>query len=150
MKPIAIALLASAAALAASSARADTRVSIGVNVGGPVYRSPAPAVVYAPPPAVVYAPAARTVVVAPPRGYWKEVVVKTWVPERVVINRGRWGRDVRVVEPGYYTYRTDRVWVDGRHDNGNHYGHDRRDYSYGYNRDHGRDHDRDSRGGWNR
>jgi hypothetical protein len=139
MNRIAIALLASAAALAATTARADTRVSVGVNVGAPVYR-PAPAVVYAPPPVVAYNPA--PVVVAPaPRGYWKEVTVKTWIPERVVINRNRWGREVRVVEPGYYTYRTDRVWVDDRHDNGRHYGHDRRDYSYGY------DH---NRGGWNR
>lgn len=145
MNRIAIALVASAAALAASSARADTRVSIGVNVGGPVCRSPAPAVVYAPAPTVVYAPAAPTVVVAP-RGYWKEVVVKTWVPERVVINRNRWGREVHIVEPGYYTYSTDRVWVDDRHDNGRHYGHDRRDHSYGYHRDHGRD----SHGGWRR
>jgi hypothetical protein len=141
MKRIAIALLASAAALAANSARADTRVSVGVNVGTPVYRAPAPAVVYAPPPAVVYAPVA-----APVRGYWKDVVVKTWVPERWISSRDRWGRHVRVSEPGYYTYRTDRVWVDGHSDRGNHYGHESRGYSYGY--DGSRDHD--NRGGWNR
>jgi hypothetical protein len=145
MKRIAIALLASAAALAANSARADTRVSVGVNVGTPVYRTPAPAVVYAPAPAVVYAPA-PAVVVAPPRGYWKEVVVKTWVPERWVSSHDRWGRHVRVCEPGYFTYRTERMWVDGHSDRGHHYGHDNRAYSYGYNNDHGRD----SRGGWNR
>jgi hypothetical protein len=145
MNRIAIALLASAAALAANSARADTRVSIGVNVGTPVYRTPAPAIVYAPAPAVVYAPA-PAVVVAPPRGYWKEVVVKTWVPERWVTSRDRWGRHVRVCEPGYFTYRTDRMWVDAHSDRGHHYGHDNRAYSYGYNHDHGRD----SRGGWNR
>lgn len=132
MKRIAIALLASAAALAANSARADTRVSVGVNVGTPVYRN-APVVVA--PPAVTYGPSygpAPVVVAAPERGYWKEVVVKTWVPERVSFNRDRWGRHVRVVEPGYFTYRTDRVWVDGRdHDHGNHYG-------YGYSDNHGR------------
>jgi hypothetical protein len=126
MKRIAIALLASAAALAANTDRADTRVSIGVNVGTPVYRAPVAAVVVAPVPR--YAPA-PVVVAAPSRGYWKEVSVKTWVPERVSFSRDRWGRSVRVVEPGYYTYRTDRVWVDGRHDNGNHYGRDR-GYSY--------------------
>lgn len=138
MKRIAIALLATAAGLAATSARADTRVHIGVNVGGPAYRPAPPAVVVAPPPAVVYSPA--PVVVVPPRGYWKDVQIKTWVPERWVMSRDRWGRSVRVCEPGYYTYTTQRVWIDGdrdRHDNGYHRGHDR--YSH------------DSRGGgWRR
>ena len=101
----------------------------------------APAVVYAPPPAVVYAPP-PAVVVAPPRGYWKEVQVRTWVPERWVVRTNRWGRAERYCEPGYYTYRTDRVWVDTRHDH-NHgyaygYGRDNRSYGYGDNR------------GWNR
>lgn len=136
MKRIAIALLATTAALAASSARADTRVSIGVNVGAPVYRHPAPTVVVAPPPVVAYTPA-PVIVAAPSRGYWKEVVVKTWVPERWVSSHDRWGRHVRVCEPGYYAYRTDRVWVDGRHDHGHHYGHDRGNH-YGHDRD--RDH----------
>jgi hypothetical protein len=142
MKRIAIALLVSAAALAASSARADTRVSIGVNVGGPSYRPVPPAVVYAPPPAVVYAPPA--VVVAPPRGYWKEVEVRTWVPERWVVRHNRWGRPERYCEPGYYTYRTDRVWVEARPEHGHAYayghdhnnrGYDNRGYSYDNSRD---------------
>lgn len=139
MKRIAIALVATAAVLAATSARADTRVSIGVNVGGPSYRPAPPAVVYAPSPTVVYAPQ-PTVVVAPSRGYWKEVRVKTWVPERWVVRHNRWGRSERYCEPGYYTYHTDRVWVDGRSDR------DGRGYSYGYDNNR----DRDSRGGWNR
>jgi hypothetical protein len=133
MKRIAIALLATAAALAASSARADTRVSIGVNVGGPSYRPAPPTVVYAPPPAVVYSH-------SPSRGYWKEIQVKTWVPERWVVRHNRWGRPERYCEPGYFTYRTDRVWVDGRDRDGRY--DNRRDYSYGYN-------NRDHRG-WNR
>ena len=140
MKRIAFALLATAAAaLAVNSARADTRVSIGVNLGGPSYR-PAPTVVYAPPPAVV---------VAPSRGYWKDVQVKTWVPERWVVRHNRWGRAERVCEPGYYTYTTNRVWVDGRSDHG------RGSYSYGYGNDHrdnrydNRDNRYDNRG-WNR
>src|SRR5262245_54153831 len=110
MKRIAIALLATAAALAANSARADTRVSFGVSYGAPAY---------CPPPAVTYAPPAVAYVPAPARGYWKDVTVKTWVPERWVMSRDRWGRSVRVCEPGHYAYRTDRVWVDtgrdGRH-----------------------------------
>ncbi len=77
--------------------------------------------------------------VAPSRGYWKDVTVKTWVPERWVVRHNRWGRPERYREPGYYAYRTDRVWVDGRGYD------DRRDgrsgYGYGYDRgnDHGRD-----------
>ena len=149
MKRIAIALLATAAALAATSARADTRVSIGVNVGGPAYRPAPPAVVYAPAPSVVYAPP-PAVVVAPPRGYWKDVPVKTWVPERWVVRTNRWGRSERVCEPGYYTYTTNRVWVDGRSDH-NH----GRGYAYGYGHNH-RDnnrydrYDRNDNRGWNR
>ncbi len=131
MKTITIALLATAAALAASSARADSRVSLGINVGIPLYR-PAPPVVYAPAPTVVYAPVA-------PRGHWEEVRVKTWMPERVVFSRDRWGRSVRVCEPGYFTYRTDRVWVD-RDGRGNR-DHGPAGYAYGY------DH---NRSGWNR
>jgi hypothetical protein len=131
MKRIALALVATAAVLAATSARADTRVSIGVNVGGPAYRPAPPAVVYAPPPAVV---------VAPSHGYWKDVQVKTWVPERWVVRTNRWGRTERVCEPGYYTYVTNRVWVDTRHD----HNHSRGSYSYGYG------HDRHDHRGWNR
>ena len=81
---------------------------------------------------MVYAPVA-------PRGYWEEVVVKTWVPERVVFSRDRWGRSVRVCEPGYFAYRTDRVWVD--RDSHGHRDHGPGAYAYGY------DH---NRSGWNR
>lgn len=131
MKRITLALLA-AAAFAVAHARADTRVSIGVNIGVPSYRAAPPIVAYAPPPAVC--PPAP-VVVAPARGYWKEVVVKTWVPERWVVRHDRWGRPVRYSEPGYYTYRTDRVWVDAPA-----YGPAGRGHAYGYS---GRD-------GWKR
>jgi hypothetical protein len=127
MKRIAIALLVTAAALAANSARAGTNVSIGVRVGTPVYAPPAPAVVVAPAPN--YYPAPAPVYYEPARGYWKDVTVKTWVPERYVMSRDRWGHSVRVCEPGYYTYTTQRVWVDGRHDNDHRYGNDNR-YSY--------------------
>lgn len=128
MKRIALALLASGAALAATSARADTRFSVGVHVGAPVYSAP-PVVSYVPAP-VVHAP--PVVAYTPARGYWKEVVVKTWIPERWVMSRDRWGRPVRVCEPGHFAYRTDRVWVDHRHDR-----HDNRSYGYGYSHNHG-------------
>lgn len=115
MKTTTLALLATAA-LAAAPLRADTRIGIGVNFGLPVHRPampiivpapmPPPAFVAAPPPAVIYAPAP---------GYWDEVVVKTWVPERWIYTRDHWGRSRRVCEPGYFTYRTERVWVDSRH-----------------------------------
>ncbi len=128
MKRIAIALLA-AAGLAATTARADhdSRVTVrgSITIGAPVapvYVAPAP----------VYVPAPRYAPPPPARGYWKEVTVKTWVPERWVVVHNRWGRPERVCEPGHFVYRTDRVWVDGRNDRG----HDHRDYSYGYG--HGR------------
>lgn len=131
MNRIALALLlVGATALAAGSARAESRVSIGVNIGSPGYYPPAPVVVA--PPTVVYAPP-PAVIVAPPRGYWKEVPVKVWVPERWVVRTNRWGRPERYCEPGYYTYRTDRVWIADRgHGHG---------YAYGYGRDNR---------GWNR
>jgi hypothetical protein len=146
MNPIAIAVVVSAAALAASSAGADTRVRVGVNIGGPAYTysnpapvvvsAPAPTVVYAAPPTVVYA-SPRSVVVPPSRGYWKEIQVKTWVPERWVVRTNRWGRSERYCEPGYFTYHTDRVWVDTSRDHGRSYG-----YGYGY--------DNHNNHGWNR
>lgn len=131
MNRITLALLAATAALIAASAKADTRVSFGFSIGAPAYRpAPPPTVIYAPAPTVVYAP--------PARGYWKDVTIKTWVPERTYIRHNRWGRPERVCEPGYFTYRTDRVWVAA--DNhcatpapayGYHRGHD---HSYGWNR----------------
>jgi hypothetical protein len=115
MKLATTALLLTAAALAGPALRAETRVSIGVHFGAPSYR-PVPPVVVAPvpPPVVVYAPTSNGPC-APAHGYWKEIVTKTWVPERWVVSRDRWGRHVRTCVPGYYTYHTDRVWVDSRH-----------------------------------
>lgn len=129
MKLFTTTLLATAAIVGATAAHADTRVSIGVNMGTPVYSRPATPV-YAPPPAVVYAPA-PSVVYAPaaPRGHWEDVTVKTWVPDRWVSSRDRWGRSVRVREAGYFAYRTDRVWVDGRSDHHSHHNAG----AYGYN-----------------
>ncbi len=47
------------------------------------------------------------------RGYWKEVVVETWVPARWDIRQDRWGREVRTYRPGYMSRRVNRVWVSG-------------------------------------
>ncbi len=158
MKRITLALLVSAAALAANSARAESRVRIGINVGGPAY-CPAPsAVVYAPAPVVVYAHAPAVVIPARSHGYWKEVQVKTWVPERCIVRHDRWGRHVRIMEPGYFTYHTERVWDDGRDDRGYRGDYDNRgSYSYGYGHNRGNDYNRgydsrshDSRDTWNR
>jgi len=115
MNRLAIALVVSAAAFAASSAHADSRVRIGVSVGSPSYYTPAPVAVYAPAPTVVYAPP-PTAVVAPARGYWTDVQVRTWVPERWMVRTNRWGRAERFCEPGHYVYHTERIWVDGRPD----------------------------------
>jgi hypothetical protein len=109
MKRIAIALLA-AAALTTLPVRAghDTRVTVSghFHLGPPTPTYVGPG--HCPPPPVVhYVPAPA------PRGSWREVVVKTWIPERWVAGRDRWGRHLRMLEPGYFTYRTDRVWVDG-------------------------------------
>jgi hypothetical protein len=103
--------LAGAAVFAnTASAHTDFRVSIGFGVPAPVVRYASAPVAYCPAPVV-----AAPVVVMPryehPAGYWKDVVVKTWVPARYVDTRGHHGRIVRVLEPGYFTYRTERVWV---------------------------------------
>jgi hypothetical protein len=46
-----------------------------------------------------------------PRGFWKEVSVKVWVPAERVRSHDRHGHLVYSTRPGYFTYRTERVWV---------------------------------------
>jgi hypothetical protein len=110
------ALFAAVGGFASSaSAHTDVHVGFGFATPVPVYYAPAP-VVYAPapaycPPAPVYYAPAAPVVVARPEGYWNTVVVKTWVPEQWIVNRDRFGHPVRVLQPGYFSYRNDRVWV---------------------------------------
>lgn len=69
-------------------------------------------------------------------GYWKEVSVRYWVPGCWVVERSRYGydRSYRHYVEGYYTYRTDRVWVAyDRHASRDR--DDRRDYDrHGYGR----------------
>ncbi|MBI5771471.1 MAG: hypothetical protein HZA93_27095 [Verrucomicrobia bacterium] len=110
--------LAGLAALANTAAASpDFHVSLRFGAPAPVAYCPpvAPVVRYAPPVDVGYrhAPAPVFGYERPdrPAGYWKEVVVKVWVPARFIDTRGRHGRIVRTIEPGYFTYRTDRVWV---------------------------------------
>ena len=49
-----------------------------------------------------------------PRGYWQDVTVKTWVAGQRFETHDRWGRPVCVEQPGYFAYRTERVWVSNR------------------------------------
>jgi len=46
-----------------------------------------------------------------PRGYWREVSVRVWVPGCWVVERDRWDRHCRRYVEGHYEYRRDRVWV---------------------------------------
>lgn len=110
-----------------ASAGPDIRVNIGIGRPGPVIVEPVrPVVVVPAAPAYGYGYGAPVVPVyrAPdycpppaPRGYWKDVSVKVWVPAEWVVTRDRHGHAVRSLRPGYFTYRTDRVWVAdaGRH-----------------------------------
>jgi hypothetical protein len=96
-------------ALAANTAAARPDIHVSLRFG-----APAPVVRYAPPAPVAYYPAPAPMVIIDRHhravGYWKEVVVKTWVPARIVNSYDRRGRVVRVIEPGHFIYRTDRVW----------------------------------------
>lgn len=119
---IALAAFGGLAALT-NSAAANPSIRVGIHIGSPapIIRVAAP-VYCAPAPVVVshydrydhgnrhdrYDRYDR------PSGYWKEVVVKTWVPSCHVTRLDRRGRPVRIVEPGHFTYRTDRVWVSTR------------------------------------
>ena len=102
----------------ALTAHAGTDFHIGINLNA----RPAPVVISP----NFYSPIAPVFVERrheEPRGYWKEVVVKSWVPERWVVSNGYRGRVERHFLPGYFAYNTERVWVSFN------------------NRDHDRDHD---------
>lgn len=112
----------------ASTASAGTDIHFNIGIGarpGPVIiaprcEPPAPVVVV---PARGYGYGYDHSAVAPvpgyreecapaaPRGFWKEVAVKVWVPEERVRTRDHHGRVIYGVRPGYFTYRTERVWV---------------------------------------
>jgi len=127
MKLITATLLTALAGFATTAARADhsrVNVAVGINLGSS-YRAPAyvaPAPVYVAPAPVYVSPGHRH---DRDRGHWENVTVKTWVPARWVTTHNHWGHPVRILEKGYFTFRTDRVWVDHR-------GHDHRDNRYGY------------------
>jgi hypothetical protein len=98
----------------ANTAKAGTDLRINLNLGLPR----PPVVVVAGPSHSVPAYGYSRPDYREPRGYWKEVTVKTWVPASWVVSCDRRGREIRTMTPGYFTYRTDRVWVDGRNDYG--------------------------------
>ncbi len=60
-----------------------------------------------------------------PRGYWRDVHTRVWVPGFWTMERDHWGRPYRRYVEGHYEIRRDRVWVSydsrGRYDR-----HDRR------------------------
>jgi hypothetical protein len=102
----------------ATTAKADTDFRINLNLGLP--RLPAPPVIVVPGhdhdrPGYGYDRGYDSRRDHGPRGYWKEIQVKTWVPARWVISRDRRGREHRTLTNGYFTYRTDRVWVANDH-----------------------------------
>ncbi len=82
-----------------------------------------------------YSPRSTTVIVNDRddrcnEGYWTDVSVKVWVPGHWVIERSHRGCEMRSYVSGFYTYRTDRVWVAyerrNRHDRNDR--HDRHDW----------------------
>lgn len=111
MKTTSLAVLSLLAGLFASGARAESRVYANIDIHSgagavsPVIPSPYYAHGYARVPAPRY---------DAPRGYWREVTVRNWVPDRWVVTPTRRGHPVRVFEPGHYIYSTDRVWVENR------------------------------------
>jgi len=70
----------------------------------PQHYEPAPSVIVVERPRVYCPPA--------PSGYWKTIQTRQYVPERWIVATDRCGRRTRILQPGYYTYETQRVWVD--------------------------------------
>ncbi len=60
-----------------------------------------------------------------PRGYWRDVHTRVWVPGFWTMERDHWGRPYRRYVEGHYEMRRERVWVS--YNNRGHYDrHDRR------------------------
>jgi len=90
----------------ANTASAGPDIHLNIGIGG----RPGPVIVaprYAPVPVYGY----RDCPPPAPRGYWRDVSVKVWVPAEWVVTRDHHGHAMRSLRPGYFTYRTDRVWV---------------------------------------
>lgn len=63
-----------------------------------------------------------------PRGYWRNVHTRVWVPGFWTMDRDRWGRPFRRYVEGHYELRRDRVWVSyNDHGHGRYDRHDRYD-----------------------
>lgn len=46
-----------------------------------------------------------------PRGYWRDVTTRVWIPAAWIVERDHWGRPYRRYIEGHFEFRTDRVWV---------------------------------------
>ncbi|MBI2512798.1 MAG: hypothetical protein HYV96_12540 [Opitutae bacterium] len=64
-----------------------------------------------------------------PRGYWRDVHTRIWIPGGWIVERDHWGRHCRRYIEGHYEIRTERVWVAA-----NDYGHGRYDRHDRYGR----------------
>jgi hypothetical protein len=115
MKATALAFMSLLAGLVVSTSRAETGAYASVDVqSGPVVAAPVGVPMM---PLPRYAPGYATVPPVryeAPRGYWRDVTVRSWVPDRWIVTPGRHGRTVRVFEPGHFVCSTDRVWVESR------------------------------------
>jgi hypothetical protein len=111
----------------ASTAKAGSDIHISLGFG----LRPAPVVMVAPNYCAPMAPVIIEHRREEPRGYWREIVVKTWVPARWVVSYVAHGRELRRYEPGYFAYNTDRVWVDLGRDRDFDRDHNRDDYRRG-------------------
>ncbi len=145
LSTLALASLATLAPTTAHAGSSETRALVGGLIGGLIIgsainnnRDHHVTVSHCPPPPP-RCDSPRVVIVEPPRqrpppapsGYWKDVQTRVWVPGRWITVRQSCGREISRYENGYYTYRTDRVWVAtcdnnrgdyGRGDNGHHRG----------------------------
>ncbi|MBI5422553.1 MAG: hypothetical protein HZA32_00605 [Opitutae bacterium] len=46
-----------------------------------------------------------------PRGYWRDVHTRVWVPGFWTMERDHWGRPYRRYVEGHYEVRAERVWI---------------------------------------
>lgn len=70
-----------------------------------------------------------------PRGYWRDVRTRIWIPGGWIVERDHWGRHCRRYVDGHYEFRTERVWVAGNdYGRGRYNRHDRYDRHDRYGR----------------
>ncbi len=130
LSTLALASLSTVIPTNAHAGSSETRALVGGLIGGLIIGSAIDrhndrhvTVSHCPPPPPAYCPPPA------PSGYWREVQVRDWVPGRWVCTRDHCGREIRVYQQGYYTYRTDRVWVATSENHHGHPGGESRRYS---------------------